>query len=216
MKRYILILFIGLAFLAKSSNATNYYVSNSGSNSNNGLSLLNAFETLQYASDIVSIGDSVFVENGSYKGFNHSISGTLSAPIVFFLLIGNNVTITEVNSINYGINVENADCVVIDGFIVNNLPKAAIRFALADNCTVRNCRCDNNYERGIFTGFTDDFLTENNICSNSIDEHGIYVSNSSDRAILRYNKCFGNNGAGIHLNADASSGGDGIMSDIEV
>ena len=114
-----------------------------------------------------------------------------------------------------GINIENADHVVIDGFITNNMPGNGngIRIVLSDHCVVRNCLCDNNAERGIFTGFTNDVLIEYNICSNSIDEHGIYVSNSSDRPIIRFNECFGNNATGIHMNGDLSAGGDGIISD---
>ncbi|MGE5804751.1 MAG: T9SS type A sorting domain-containing protein, partial [Ignavibacteria bacterium] len=50
-----------------------------------------------------------------------------------------------------------------------------------------------------------------NICTNSIDEHGIYVSNSSDRPVVKNNQCFGNNGCGLHFNGDISMGGDGII-----
>ena len=48
---------------------TNYFVSNSGDNSNTGLNLPNAFETIQFAADLVVAGDTVFVENGTYIGF---------------------------------------------------------------------------------------------------------------------------------------------------
>ncbi|MBN1927280.1 MAG: T9SS type A sorting domain-containing protein, partial [Prolixibacteraceae bacterium] len=51
---------------------------------------------------------------------------------------------------------------------------------------------------------------------NSIDEHGIYVSNSSHRPIVRYNECWGNNNIGIHMNGDLSMGGDGIISDAQI
>lgn len=199
--------------------ATDYYVSNAGDNTNSGLSLSNAFLTLQHASDQVVAGDNVFVENGSYAGFDHrSASGTSSAPITFKAL-GNNVLISQPGPIrDDGINVEGTDYIIIDGFISNNMPGSGngIRMVLANNCILRNNRCDNNAERGIFTGFTNDILIEKNACSNSIDEHGIYVSNSSDRPIIRYNSCFGNNGIGIHLNADASIGGDGIISDAQI
>ena len=116
------------------------------------------------------------------------------------------------------INIENADYIIIDGFITNNAPGNGngIRVVNSDNCIIRNNRCDNNAERGIFTAFTDDILIENNVCTNSIDEHGIYVSNSSDRPIIRYNECYGNNNIGIHLNGDLSAGGDGIISDAQV
>ena len=196
--------------------ANTYHVSNSGNDANSGATLVDAFLTIQHATDLVIAGDTVLVEDGTYVGFDlRDVDGTAANPIVF---IGNgtNVLINQNGPLrDDGINIENADYVIIDGFIVNNMPGNGngIRFVLSDNCIARNCFCDNNAERGIFTGFTDDILIENNVCSNSIDEHGIYVSNSSDRPIIRFNECFGNNGAGIHMNGDLSLGGDGIISD---
>lgn len=200
-------------------NATSYFVSNSGNNSNNGLSLATAFSTLQHAADLVVAGDSVFVENGTYVGFDlRNESGTFSDPIVFKAL-GNNVLINQSGPIrDDGINIENSGFVIIDGFIVNDMAGSGngIRVVTSNNCVVRNCSCDNNAERGIFTGFTDDILIEYNVCTNSIDEHGIYVSNSGDRPVVRFNECYGNNAIGIHMNADLSAGGDGIISDAQV
>ncbi|MEZ4849641.1 MAG: right-handed parallel beta-helix repeat-containing protein [Bacteroidia bacterium] len=99
---------------------------------------------------------------------------------------------------------------MIDGFIVNDMPRNGIRVVLSDFVIIRNNQCDHNFERGIFTGFTDHILIENNICTNSIDEHGIYFSNSGDFPIIRNNVCHHNRGAGIQINADLSAGGDGI------
>jgi hypothetical protein len=59
-------------------------------------------------------------------------------------------------------------------------------------------------------------LIEHNECLNSIDEHGIYVSNSSDRSVIRYNECHHNTRGGIQINADDSQGGDGISTDPEI
>ena len=87
---------------------------------------------------------------------------------------------------------------------------------LSDFITIKNNNCHNNYRWGIFTGFTDDLTVENNSCSFSEDEHGIYVSNSSDRPIIRNNHSFNNNGCGIHMNGDISMGGDGIISNAVV
>lgn len=198
------------------SHATNYFVSNSGDNSNDGLSLENAFLTLHYTTDIVAAGDTIFVENGTYDGFDlRYVSGTSEAPIVYKAM-GESVLINTSGPIrDDGINIEEANYIILDGFIVNNMEGSGngIRVVVANNCIVRNCSCDNNAERGIFTAFTDDIIIEYNVCTNSIDEHGIYVSNSSDRPIIRYNECYGNNAIGIHMNGDLSAGGDGIISD---
>ncbi len=212
-------LFILVSLFSFNTKAANYYVSNSGNNANTGLSLANAFLTIQHAADLVTAGDTVFVENGTYVGFDvRNTNGAMGSPIVFKAL-GTNVLINQSGPIrDDGINIEDVDYVIIDGFICNNMPGNGngIRLVLSDHCIVRNCSCDNNAERGIFTGFTNDIIIEHNICTNSIAEHGIYVSNSSDRPIIRYNECYGNNFIGIHMNADLSAGGDGIITDAMV
>ena len=111
-----------------------------------------------------------------------------------------------------GINIENADWIIIDGFEVKDQPRAGIRIVISDFVVIRNNNCHNNFRWGIFTGFTNDITIENNSCSYSEDEHGIYVSNSSDRTIIRNNHSSKNNGCGIHMNGDISMGGDGIIS----
>jgi parallel beta-helix repeat protein len=195
---------------------TTFYVSESGNDSNNGLTSQTAFETLQYAADMVSTGDSVLVLAGNYVGFDIRTDGSQNSPIVF-KAIENNVVIDERNPVTTdGINIENADWIVIDGFDVTNQPRAGIRIVLSDFVVIRNNNCHNNYRWGIFTGFTDDIIIENNSCSFSEDEHGIYVSNSSDRPIIRNNHSFNNNGCGIHMNGDISMGGDGIISNAVV
>jgi len=191
---------------------TTYYVSESGSNNNNGLTPQTAFATLQHAADLVAAGDSVLVLEGNYVGFDIRTDGSNNSPIVF-KAIESNVVIDERNAVTPdGINIENADWVVIDGFEVTDQPRAGIRIVLSDFVVIRNNNCHNNYRWGIFTGFTNDILIENNSCSFSEDEHGIYVSNSSDRPIIRNNHSFNNNGCGIHMNGDISQGGNGIIS----
>jgi parallel beta-helix repeat protein len=197
-------------------NSTTFYVSENGNNSNNGLTPQTAFETLQHAADIVTSGDSVLVFEGNYVGFDIRANGTQNSLIVF-KAIESNVVIDERNSVTPdGINIENASWIVIDGFEIFNQPRAGIRAAVSDFVTIKNNYCHNNQRWGIFTGFTDDLTVENNTCSYSTEEHGIYVSNSSDRPIIKNNHSFNNNGCGIHMNGDISMGGDGIISNAVV
>jgi parallel beta-helix repeat protein len=211
-KFQFIILLIVLFFANVTIYSVTYYVSETGSNSYNGLSPQTAFATLQHAADIVSAGDSVLVLTGNYVGFDVRENANQNSPIVF-KAIENNVVIDERNSATPdGINIENASWIVIDGFEVKDQPRAGIRAAVSDFITIRNNYCHNNYRWGIFTGFTDDLTIESNTCSFSEDEHGIYVSNSSDRPIIRNNHSFNNNGCGIHMNGDISQGGDGIIS----
>lgn len=207
------VLLLSLCFFAPQVVATDYYVRNGGSDVADGLSLPSAWATLQHAADVVNAGDTVHVQDGNYAGFYLERSGSAGNPITF-LAAGRNVQITADNGTTPdGINIENASHAVIDGFIVNNRTRAGIRTALSSFITVRNCRCGFNGRWGIFTGHADDLTIENNETHHSVIEHGIYVSNSGDRPILRGNISHHNNANGIHMNGDESQGGDGLISD---
>jgi hypothetical protein len=214
MEKYFLLLLTLLISLPMFS--TTYYVSNSGSNSNNGESIDSAFATLQYAADNVLAGDSVLVLPGYYAGFDlRGVDGTEINPIVFKAL-GDSVRITDNNPrTDDGINLEGPDWVVIDGFTVTGVPRNGIRLVTAEHIVIKNNTCLDN-SRGILTGFVEDVVIENNLCAYSWDEHGIYHSNSGDNPIIRYNVCHDNNGCGIHMNGDESMGGDGLITNATV
>ncbi|MFA6619490.1 MAG: right-handed parallel beta-helix repeat-containing protein [Candidatus Neomarinimicrobiota bacterium] len=219
LRKYQATAFLGVLFslaLFTRANAETYYVSNSGNDSWPGTSPDSAFATLQHSADICSPGDSILALNGSYAGFDLRSGGSESEPVVFSTT-GGGAWIDRENPVtNDGINLEGADWVVIDGFNLTGLARNGIRVVLSDHVTVRNCFCENCYERGIFTGFAEWITIEYNECLGSIDEHGIYHSNSGDHPVIRYNICHHNNACGIHMNGDQSSGGDGIISDAEV
>jgi parallel beta-helix repeat protein len=212
---YKTLVFICLLTALTKSQST-FYVSNSGSNSNNGLTVNTAFETLQNAAEIVSAGDSVLVLSGNYTGFDIRTSGSSNQPIVFKAM-NDNVIIDIHNPVtNDGINVENANWIEINGFNVINQPRAGIRVVVSDFVKIKNNTCTNNTVWGIFTGFADDILIENNSCSYSQQQHGIYFSNSGDRPMIINNRSFNNYGCGIHMNGDISMGDDGIISNAVV
>lgn len=205
------------SFSAFPGMATTYHVAASGSNGNSGLSPIAAWATIQHGANTAVAGDTVLVHNGSYQGFaamDHS--GLAADPIVFFAEPG--VLITSPCSYNNldGINVEGVSWVVIEGFTVNDMPRTGIRTALSDHITIRWNNCHSNFKWGILTGFAEHVLIEHNVCSGSEDEHGIYFSNSADDPIIRYNHCFDNHANGIHMNGDASLGGDGVISNAQV
>jgi len=169
--------------------------------------------TLQHAADMVLAGDTVIVRSGSYAGFQVTTSGSSTDPITFRAENGATVSITSDNPFTSdGINVEGGHWIVIEGFTVTGRTRAGIRAVLCSHVTIRDNVCDANGTWGIFTGFCDDLLIEGNRTSNSGDEHGIYVSNSGDRPVIRGNTIWGNHANGIHMNGDVSQGGDGIIS----
>src|SRR4029453_7405840 len=176
-----------LALLAGPARATDYWVKNGGNDAADGLTQATAWATLGHAAGLVDPGDTVRVAGGSYQVFDLRRSGTAGNPVTF-RAEGTGALITSDNGMTPdGINVENAAHVVIDGFVVNGRTRAVIRGAVSDCVAGRNCRTGNNGVWGIFSGFANDLTIEDNETYGSVDEHGIYVSNSGDRPIIRRN-----------------------------
>ncbi|MBC7855303.1 MAG: right-handed parallel beta-helix repeat-containing protein [Pirellulaceae bacterium] len=187
-----------------------FYVSTAGSDSQAG-STAAPWQTLQKAANSVQAGDTVIVRPGNYVGFDLRTDGTASGRIIFKAEAG--AAITSRNAVTAdGINLEGADYVTIEGFTINGMPRAGIRSVTNHHVTIRGNSLDNNSRWGIFTGFSDDLLIENNVSTRAQIEHGIYVSNSGDRPVIRNNMIWGNRANGIHMNGDVSQGGDGIIS----
>jgi parallel beta-helix repeat protein len=211
LRLLVAILMDGIHF----THAAEFFVSTTGNNANSGTSN-SPWRTLQYAAGEVGPGDRVVVRPGNYTGFHLTTSGLPNSPIRFFAEPG--VHITQRNPVtDDGINLEGASYITIDGFNVAGMGRAGVRTVgfeddFAEHVTIRKVTAQNNGVWGIFTGHVDDLLIENNRTSGSIDEHGIYVSNSGDRPIIRNNESWNNTRAGIHMNGDLSLGGDGIIS----
>jgi Right handed beta helix region len=198
-----------------SAGATTYYVQVGGDDGGPGTSAM-PWGKPQKAADTVGPGDTVIVRAGSYAGFDLRTGGTQALPVTF--QAEGTVSITSDNAETPdGINVEGEEgneirYVVIDGFTVNARTRAGIRAARCQHVTIRNNKADANGRWGIFTAFCDDLLIEGNETSQSVAEHGIYVSNSGDRPTIRKNVSHDNHANGIHMNGDATEGGDGIIS----
>ena len=202
-----------LTLLAAPLRAADYYVRADGDDDADGLSMGTAWSSLVHAAEEVGAGDTVHVADGDYQGFYLTTSGTPGSPI-HFLAEGSAVRITEDNPTTPdGINLEGASYVILEGFVVDGRTRAGIRAVLANHVTVRGCRLGYNGRWGILTGFVDDFLAEGNEAHHSQEEHGIYVSNSADRPVVRGNHLHDNHANGLHMNGDASLGGDGLIED---
>lgn len=173
--------------------------------------------TLQHAADQLAAGDVLEVRAGNYAGFQLDTSGTSGSPIIIRNFQGETPIVDADNPVTPdGINLEGASYVLVEGFRVEGTTRAGIRAVLCEHVTIRNNESVDNFRWGILTGFCDDLLIEHNTTSGSVDEHGIYVSNSGDRPVIRNNTIFGNNANGIHMNGDVSLGGDGIISEAVV
>ncbi len=189
-----------------------------GNNANPGSSGA-PWATLQHAADTIGPGDTVIVRAGQYAAFEIGIEASQALPVVFRAAPGELVElVTDLPVRLVGVNIENSSWITIEGFRANNRGIAGFRAALSENITFRGNVAQNNGTWGIFTGCCDDVVIEGNLTSGSCEEHGIYVSNSGDRPIIRGNVIFDNNANGIHMNGDLSSDcdtdtdGDGVIS----
>jgi hypothetical protein len=202
------LLFLAVTAAVRQASAADYWVATTGSNTAGGTQGA-PWQTLQYAAGRVNPGDVVHVLAGDYVGFNLTRGGTVASPVRFVAEPGVSVTTRNATTPD-GINVEGADYVVIDGFTVNQMPRAGVRCALSSSVTIRGVHADANQRWGIFTGCCPDLVIEDNVTSHSVTEHGIYVSNSADRPIIRRNRSFSNYANGIHMNGDLSVDCSGI------
>jgi Right handed beta helix region/Protein of unknown function (DUF1565)/Domain of unknown function (DUF4214) len=190
-----------------------FHVAASGDDNNDG-SQARPFRQIRRALAAAGPGDTVLVADGDYLGFDLSgVGGTAAAPLTIRATgAGANVLPTADRADNRDtIHLSFSSHVVIDGLRSSNANRAALRVNQSHHVTVRNCVFGNNARWGLFTNHSDDLLIENNECFASGLEHGIYVSNSGDRPVVRGNRLHDNRGAGVQLNADLSAGGDGII-----
>jgi parallel beta-helix repeat protein len=211
-----LIVSLSVLIACPAARAAQFYVSPTGSDSAAGSSAA-PWKTLQHAANVVGPGDRVTARPGNYAGFYLDTSGTAASPIEFFAEPG--VLVNQPNPVrtDQGINLENASWITIDGFEVSGMNRAGVRTVgvdgstFATNVTIRNVKSHDNGYWGILTGFVNNLLIENNITYGSVNEHGIYVSNSGDNPTIRNNESYNNRANGIHMNGDAEQGGDGII-----
>lgn len=203
-----------------SSDVTTFYVKTNGSDDNDGASEAGAWQTLQAAADNAQAGDTIVIGAGNYAGFRAKTSGTAGAPITFKAETGATVVIDNVGPEAWHgsiINIEGFDWWVLDGLEIANAPSGAgVDVRTSHHVTVKNCTIKDNYKWGIFTAFSDYFVAENNRISNTQTQHGIYLSNSGDKATIVNNICFNNYLCGIQVNADPEAGGDGICSNMTI
>jgi hypothetical protein len=198
------------------SYAATYYVSPSGNNTNPGTAAA-PWATLQHAANTAVAGDTVLVQPGTYVGAKFSRSGLSSAPITFRGQSGVIVNAPgPFNTNNDNLWIRNANYIVIEDFEVTNAPRSGIAIQgeptlPALGVVVRDNYCHHNGRWGIFTGYAQNVVIENNETSYSAAEHGIYVSNSSDNPIIRWNLVHHNRASGIQINADPFLAGDGII-----
>jgi hypothetical protein len=202
---------IACASSAKAQGNT-YYVATDGIDAPGRGTAALPWRTIQYAAGQVQAGDTVLINPGAYTGgITVDTSGTASKPITF-RANGAGAVINGSGGERDAFFITEADYVVVEGLTIQNANRAGLRISWSDHVTVRNCTFADNATWGLFTDFSDYTTVENCESYGAVDQHGIYISNSSDYPILRGNRLHHNHDCGLHMNGDISMGGDGVIS----
>ncbi len=200
-----------LAFTLSPLEAT-YHVDPGGSDSTGDGSLLKPWGSIRFAAAQLSAGDTLMIHPGVYSGGIYvNVSGTEAEPVQF-IASGPGVVIEGSGAERDAFFIENADYVTLDGLTIQHAERAGLRISLSHHVTVRNSTFANNGRWGVFTDFSDYTLVEDSESYGAGLEHGIYISNSSDYPTIRRNRLHHNHACGLHMNGDASMGGDGVIS----
>jgi parallel beta-helix repeat protein len=194
-----------------------FYVATTGDDANPGTAA-QPWRTLQHAAGRAIAGDTIIIQPGTYAGgITHATPGAEGRPITYRATTAGQAVIDGSGSAQDAFFISAAPWVVLDGLRIQNAARAAVRVSLSNDVTIRNIVAADNGTWGIFTDYSDDLLIENNETYGSLAEHGIYVSNSGDRPVIRNNRVHDNAAGGIQINADPAmlrpdlgATGDGI------
>jgi len=176
MKKLVLIsCAIAISFILQGQ--TNYYVSKTGDNSDDGLSIGTAWKTIQYAAGHVIPASTVNILAGTYNEFVDSfVSGTPGNPITFKNYQNGKVILSGIGftvKYSYLIYLSGKSNIVIDGLILENLTAQscdAIQVVCEVDDKVENISLKNLIIRNI--GFTKD---TSYIPDTTDNAHGIEV-----------------------------------------
>ncbi len=212
-----LLLTAAIALTAVSAHAAVYYVSTEGNDANGGTAA-RPWLTLQHAVDVVQPGDTILVRGGTYAGCRIGRSGGPDKPCTLKAEPGAEVVLDRPgaeNRHNSILEVESFGDTIsywtIEGVEAAGSPRYGIDVRHTDHVTVRGCRAHDSAVTGIVTSFSEYVTIEGNECYRN-HEHGIYHANSADHPTIRGNRIHHNDTCGIHMNGDASLGGDGQIS----
>lgn len=165
-------------------------------------------ETFAALVPTLAASDTVTLADGEYAGgIDIRQSGAKDAPIR--IRAAGNGAIFRGGEDCFDLD---GDYIELEGVKLFGARRAGVRVH-GKNVAVRKCIAGDNGRWGIFSGFAEAIVVEDNECYGSKREHGIYLSNSTDHAVVRRNHCHDNATCGIQFNGDPEiPGGDGVMS----
>ncbi len=158
---YFLLLIFCISSTSNINGQTNYFVSTTGSDSNNGTSVATAWKTIQKAANTATPNSTVNILAGTYNELvTMNVGGTPGNPIVFQNYQNGSVILTgEGFSVDYSIliSITGKNNIVLDGLILENLTTVdaiGVRVLSDTGIGVENITLKNLKIRNI--GFTTD------------------------------------------------------------
>ena len=171
--RLLIKTFLLILLLSISANATTYYVTTSGNNSNTGLTEATAWVTIEYATKHISAGDTVYIKAGTYNNENVKLPiGSKNFPIIFEGYKNAPGDVTNIDWWDYETNrkLDPTKMPLLDG---GNRADAGTALQLASYTIVRNLQIS-NYTDGVSTWSGDHYTIENIIVTNIGDINDSY------------------------------------------
>jgi len=216
-----------LTGVSAAAQAADYVVGPAGDDAATGLAGA-PWRTIQRALRNAKPGDTVTVEDGTYAGLAcDGVSGTTASRIVLRARNrwGAKITSATPDSSQDFVQLSSCSYVTIDGFEVSGAPRSGIAIlgnsddgSDARGVIIQNCYSHDNggtssagRHDGIFSGFALDLTIQDNRVDTT-GEHGIYVSNAADNPAILRNDISNTGSNCIQINADLSTGGDGLIS----
>jgi len=215
---------LALVLIANLAEATTYYVSTTGDNANDGLTLTTPKRNISTCAALLTAGDTCYVRGGTYTNegtIQIKQSGTATAPIKLLAYPG------ERPIISYSVQVDSNRILVepiptqppvalgyitIEGFEISG-GWEGIKFVNMHNSVIRRNTLHAGYASGIFGAGGHHNLFEKNIishqgnwvgCANGTQtcnqQHGMYMH--GDSYTIRNNVIYDNIGSGIQQNTD--------------
>ncbi len=201
--------------------AGTFYVGPGGRNDADGTAPAKAWATLQHAVDRAEPGDAILLLEGTYAGARAGRSGRPDAWITIRPAPGAKVCLNAAGAGSRHSSIlefetwegsGTVSCWRVEGLSIDASMKYGIDARHTWSMAFASNRVTRSQATGIFTAFSDDVRIEGNESAGN-GEHGIYFCNSGDRFLIRGNRTHHNAACGIHLNGDASAGGDGVLAD---
>jgi hypothetical protein len=208
---------VGLVLATASAQATNYYVSTSGSDSNPGTSA-QPFRTITYAYSHAAAGVTIHVAPGVYYdytsgwGIHLGSSGSASSPIVLISDVPGGAIIDGQNASdrNQGFYID-GNYNVVNGFEIRNCPLGGISIWSSGNQILNNHIHDNGHPASTSTNgrdgvYSDQNTSDNVYARNWIDhngrsgsnlDHGLYLCGNNE--VVINNVLFANAATGLQV-----------------